>query len=78
MSIDEFLEEEDRRGNIIRGGGAAGAAEATPREARALRTEYDGSRAGEEALEEERREKMEWDEFKESNRRGAGNTMNRG
>lgn len=78
MSIDEYLEEEERRGNIIQGGGAAGAAQPTPRESRALRMENDGTLEAQEAEEEARREAIEWDEFKESNKRGAGNTMNRG
>ncbi|PWN48573.1 TAP42-domain-containing protein [Violaceomyces palustris] len=78
MSIDEYLEEEARRGNIITGGGHEGAAKPTPREERSLRAEQDGTREAEEAEEEARREAIHWDEFKESNRRGAGNTMNRG
>ncbi|CAO1630447.1 unnamed protein product [Sympodiomycopsis kandeliae] len=78
MSIDEYLQEEERRGNILRGGGAEGAAQATPREARSLRSENDGTREAYEAEEEARREAIEWDTFKESNKRGAGNTMNRG
>jgi len=96
MSIDEFLDEEERRGNIITGGGwvpspssplhlladallrPEGAARATPREARALRMENDGTREADEAEEEARQEAMQWDTFKEHNRRGEGNTMNRG
>ena len=78
MSVDEYLAEEERRGNILRGGGAEGAAQPTPREARAVRAEMDGTREAEEAEEEARREAIEWDTFTESNKRGAGNTMNRG
>lgn len=78
MTIDEYLEEEQRRGNVITGGGAEGAAKPTPKEERASRAEMEGSRGAEEAEEEIRREAIEWDEFKESNKRGAGNTMNRG
>ncbi|EPQ30425.1 uncharacterized protein PFL1_01951 [Pseudozyma flocculosa PF-1] len=78
MSIDEFLDEEQRRGNILTGGGHEGAAKATPREARALRAENDGTREAEEAEEEARLEAVNWDRFTEENKRGAGNTMNRG
>ncbi|KAN0064820.1 Type 2A phosphatase-associated protein 42 [Thecaphora frezii] len=78
MTIDEYLEEEERRGNIITGGGHEGAAKATPREARALRAENDGTLEALEAEEEARNEAIRWDEFTEANRRGAGNTMNRG
>lgn len=78
MSIDEYLEEEARRGNILTGGGAQVAAKATPTKTRASRSEMDGTQEAEEAREEARQEIMYWDEFKESNKRGAGNTMNRG
>ena len=78
MSIDEYLEEEQRRGNIIEGGGAKSMEDPTPREARALRAEEDGSREAQQAEEEKRKEQSEWDEFKEANPKGAGNTMNRG
>lgn len=55
-----------------------GAAKATPREARALRAQNDGTREGYEAEEEARKEAIEWDTFTEANRKGEGNTMNRG
>ncbi|PWN40584.1 TAP42-domain-containing protein [Ceraceosorus guamensis] len=78
MSIDDFLAEEERRGNVIRGGGHEGAAKATPRESRALRAEQDGTLEAEEAEEQARKEAVEWDAFKEANPKGIGNTMNRG
>lgn len=78
MTIDEYLEEERRRGNIIDGGGPAQAAQATPKEQRAERAEMDGTREAEEAEEEARQEAMHWDEFRDSHRRGEGNRMNRG
>ena len=43
-----------------------------------MRAENDGTREGEEAEEEARREAVEWDTFTEANRKGEGNTMNRG
>ncbi|KOS13675.1 tap42-like protein [Malassezia pachydermatis] len=75
MSIDEYLAEEARRGNII---GASDKNEATPREKRAEQAEMDGTQAAEEAEEEARQEAIRWDTFKEQHRRGEGNTMNRG
>lgn len=78
MSIDEYLAEEERRGNILRDGGPAQAAQATPREQRAEIAEMDGTREAEEAEEAARKEAIEWDAFTESNKRGAGNTINRG
>ncbi|KAF2861053.1 TAP42-like protein [Piedraia hortae CBS 480.64] len=66
MSIDEYLEEERKRGGIIEGGG-----EASRR--RAVIDEDDVEVADRETM-----KAREWDEFTESNPRGAGNTINRG
>jgi immunoglobulin-binding protein 1 len=66
MSIDEYLEEERRRGGIIEGGG-----EASGR--RAEVDEDDVDKADEETM-----KAREWDEFKEANPRGSGNTLNQG
>ncbi|RAL00921.1 IGBP1/TAP42 family protein [Aspergillus ibericus CBS 121593] len=66
MTIDEYLEEERRRGNIIEGGG----------EKSGIKEEVDEDdldRADEETM-----KAREWDEFKEANPRGSGNTLNRG
>ena len=66
MTIDEYLEEEKRRGNIIEGGG----------EKSGMKEEVDEDdldRADEETM-----KAREWDEFKEANPRGSGNTLNRG
>lgn len=80
MSIDEYLEEEQRRGNIISGGGQASAEAPTSSELLALRSQgYNvGTREAEEANEEQRRKANDWDEFEENNPKGMGNTMNRG
>ncbi|SPO30450.1 related to TAP42 - component of the Tor signaling pathway [Ustilago trichophora] len=78
MSIDEYLEEEQRRGNIIQGGGQASYDKPTSTEQRKLRAEMDGSKDAEEAEEEQRQKDLYWDTFTEQNKRGAGNTMNRG
>ena len=66
MSIDEYLEEERRRGGIIEGGGEASG--------QAPVVDGDNVRAQDEATMKAR----EWDEFVEANPKGAGNTVNRG
>ncbi|ORY62881.1 TAP42-like family protein [Pseudomassariella vexata] len=66
MSIDEYLEEERKRGGIIEGGGEASGRQATPDE-----DNYDKADA-------ETMKAREWDEFVESNPKGSGNTLNRG
>jgi len=66
MSIDDYLEEERRRGGIIDGGGNAD----TPQ----LELDEDNMQAVDAATMKAR----EWDEFVEANPKGAGNTLNRG
>lgn len=66
MSIDEYLDEERRRGNIIEGGGEASFNRPEP-------NEDDMDKADEETY-----KAREWDEFTESNPKGSGNTLNRG
>ncbi|KAL7627846.1 Type 2A phosphatase-associated protein 42 [Parahypoxylon ruwenzoriense] len=66
MTIDEYLEEERRRGNIIEGGGEASMRQPEP-------DEDDMEKADAETM-----KAREWDEFKEANPRGSGNTLNRG
>lgn len=63
MSIDEYLEEERRRGGIIEGG------EQPQKEI----DEDDMDRTDQETM-----KARAWDEFKEANPRGSGNTLNRG
>lgn len=75
MSIDEYLAEEERRGNIVR---SRGNDDPTPREQRTITSEMDGTREADEAEEEARQEAIYWDAYKEQHRRGEGNTMNRG
>ncbi|KAJ6781741.1 hypothetical protein PWT90_07458 [Aphanocladium album] len=64
MSIDEYLEEERRRGNILSGG-------TDPK-----KPEVDEDDM--EAVDRATYKAREWDDFKDENRRGAGNTMNMG
>lgn len=78
MSIDEYLAEEQRRGNIIQGGGQASYDAPTSTEQRATRAQMDGTTDAHTADEEQRQHDIYWDSFTESNKRGAGNTMNRG
>jgi hypothetical protein len=66
MTIDEYLEEEKRRGGIIDGGGENSGN--TP--------EINEDDHAE--LDQETMKAREWDEFKEENPRGSGNTLNRG
>lgn len=66
MSIDEYLEEEKRRGGIIEGGGEQSMMVPEP-------DEDNLEKADEETL-----KARAWDEFKEDNPKGSGNTLNRG
>lgn len=75
MSIDEYLEEEMRRGRILP---SSDKDAPTPREQRQVDSEKDGTRTAEEAEEAARQEAIYWDAYTESHRRGEGNTMNRG
>ncbi|KZS88341.1 hypothetical protein SISNIDRAFT_459798, partial [Sistotremastrum niveocremeum HHB9708] len=78
MSIDEYLEEEKRRGNIISGGGPQSEAALTTSEQLALDAEMDGTLEGEEKSEEKRLEDERWARYTDTHRKGEGNTMNRG
>lgn len=66
MSIDEYLEEERKRGGMIEGGGAQ--SQVTPV------VDEDDLEAADAATMKAR----EWDEFVEANPKGSGNTINRG
>lgn len=66
MSIDEYLEEERRRGGMIDGGGPQ--SEVTPQ------VDEDDMDAADVATMKAR----EWDEYVEANPKGSGNTLNRG
>jgi len=66
MSIDEYLEEERRRGGMIDGGGPQ--SQVTPQ------VDEDDM----DAADRETMKAREWDEFVEANPKGSGNTLNRG
>ncbi|KAF7591233.1 hypothetical protein BBP40_001838 [Aspergillus hancockii] len=65
MTIDEYLEEEKRRGGVVQGGEKSGMKEEVD--------EDDLDKADEETM-----KARAWDEYKEANPRGSGNTLNRG
>lgn len=65
MSIDEYLEEEKRRGGIIDGNTNDGPAPEVDEDNIAL-------------ADAETMKAREWDEFTEANAKGSGNTLNRG
>jgi immunoglobulin-binding protein 1 len=66
MTIDEYLEEERRRGGMIEGGGAQSGMRPEP-------DEDDIDKADEETM-----KARAWDEYTENNPKGSGNTLNRG
>jgi hypothetical protein len=66
MTIDEYLEEEKRRGGIIEGGGEASGIRPEPNEDDLIAADAETLKA------------RAWDEFKEDNPKGSGNTLNRG
>lgn len=66
MSIDEYLEEERRRGGMIEGGGPASEQIVEPDEDDIATQDAATVKA------------REWDEYVEANPKGAGNTINRG
>ncbi|KAG8741848.1 hypothetical protein FRC10_002358 [Ceratobasidium sp. 414] len=78
MTIDEYLAEEERRGNVIRGGGKASEEAPTSSEQLAIDAEQDGTRLGEEKSEEKRLKDEDWAIYTDENPKGMGNTMNRG
>lgn len=66
MTIDEYLEEERRRGGIIEGGGAQSG----------IKPQVDEDDM--DIADKETFKARAWDDFKDDNPRGAGNTMNMG
>ncbi|KAJ6102539.1 hypothetical protein N7486_004966 [Penicillium sp. IBT 16267x] len=65
MTIEEYLDEEHRRGNVLQGGEQSGII--------AEIDEDDLDKADEETM-----KARAWDEYVEANPRGSGNTLNRG
>lgn len=74
MTVEEYLDEEVRRGGIIEGGG-----EASKRDKDVdYSSDEDDTAAAMRAADERTDKAREWDEFVEANPRGSGNTLNRG
>jgi len=65
MTIDEYLDEEKRQGNVVQGGEKSG-----------IQPEIDEDDL--DIADAETMKARAWDEFKEANPRGSGNTLNRG
>lgn len=68
MSVEEYLDEEMKRGGIIQGGGPSSKKD----------DEDSESESDEEKRDAETYKAREWDEFVEANPKGSGNTINRG
>lgn len=66
MTIDEYLEEEKRRGGMVEGGGEQSGRSAEPDEENYEKVDMETMKA------------REWDDFTEANPKGSGNTLNRG
>ncbi|KAF1846745.1 type 2A phosphatase-associated protein 42 [Cucurbitaria berberidis CBS 394.84] len=66
MTIDEYLEEEKRRGGMIEGGGPQSEVRPEPDEDNLV------------LADEETMKQRAWDEYVEANPKGSGNTLNRG
>ncbi|KAF8911999.1 serine/threonine protein phosphatase PP2A-associated protein [Gymnopilus junonius] len=78
MSVDEYLQIERQRGNVITSGGPASQAVPTSSEQLAIDAEMDGTVEGAIKAEEKRQKDEKWARYTDENPRGAGNTMNRG
>lgn len=78
MTVDEYLEIERQRGNVITGGGPQSAEKLTTSEQLALDAEMDGTVFGEQKVEEKRQKDEKWAQYTDTHPKGAGNTMNRG
>ncbi|BGP37825.1 Type 2A phosphatase-associated protein 42 [Rhodotorula kratochvilovae] len=78
MTIDEYLAEEQARGNVLQGGGERTTEEVenARREEKAL--EEEDTREGYEKEEQGLRKAREWDDYRDVHRKGEGNMHNRG
>ncbi|KAF5093204.1 hypothetical protein D0Z00_004189 [Geotrichum galactomycetum] len=67
MSVEEYLEEEMKRGGIIQGGGPS-----------SKKDDSSDDEDDEEKADQKTYKARQWDEFVEANPKGSGNTINRG
>ena len=79
MSIDDYLSIEAERGNILQGGGPKNTQEVNQeRDDKQAWEEEEDNAEGERRREQKRQKDAEWDEWKDSHKRGEGNRMNMG
>lgn len=79
MSIDEYLDMEYERGNILQGGGAKNTEESQLEgEAKRAWEEEEDNAQGYAREEEGLAKKREWDAYRDDHKKGEGNRMNRG
>lgn len=78
MTIDEYLDIERQRGNIITGGGQASYDKPTDSELLELDSEMDGTRHAEKQAEHKREKDEKWAQYTDDNPKGYGNTTNKG
>lgn len=79
MSIDEYLDLEYERGNILKGGGPSNSAEVQQeRDDKKAYDEEEDNMQGEYRRDQKRIKELEDDEYRDSHKRGAGNRMNMG
>lgn len=79
MSIDDYLDIERERGNILQGGGPKNTAEVNQeREDKKAFEEEEDNAEGERRREEKRLKDVQSDEWKDTHKRGEGNRMNMG
>jgi len=77
MTIDEYLESEHAMGNVLQGGGPA-SSEAVRNDRADKKAEKENDTfAGYEAEEKEVQKSRDWDDWKDTHRKGDGNRMNR-
>lgn len=79
MSIDEYLDMEYERGNILQGGGAKNTEESQLEgEAKRAWEEEEDNADGFRREEDGLAKKREWDAYRDDHKKGEGNMMNRG
>ncbi|TIA73592.1 hypothetical protein E3P91_01376 [Wallemia ichthyophaga] len=75
MTIDEYLQDEQARGNVIQGGGPASENQPTSKEQLQLDTELDGTLFAQRAQDQQRADTENWARYTEEVEKGSGNTM---
>lgn len=73
MSIDEFLELEEARGNIIQGGGPASSAAVDQAREDERGDKEEDTKGGYEREERGLDKIRDWDEYRDTHRKGEGN-----